>query len=67
MGAGARLILGLEVGERPGDEVILPGDDALFCIPGGRGAGMCMGDDMGRGLVILTGLLLGDRAKASNV
>ena len=28
---------------------------------------MCIGEDMGRGLIIRTGLLLGDRARASSV
>ena len=60
--------MGLEFGDlTDGPVIILPGDEARFCMPGGRGVGMCMGDDMGRGFIILTGLLLGERASASRV
>ena len=67
MGEGGRRSFGDDVGERQGEVSILPGDDARFCMPGVSGAWICMGDDMGRGLIIRTGLLLGESARASNV
>lgn len=59
--------MGLEVGERTGEEVMRPGEEALFCVPGSKGDGILTGDDIGRGLMIRIGLLLGDRANASKV
>lgn len=67
MGDGARRSLGLEVGERAGEEVIRPGEEARFCVPGRRGDGILTGEDIGRGFMIRIGLLLGDKASASNV
>lgn len=59
--------MGLEVGERAGDVVMRPGDEARFCVLGSMGDGILTGDDKGRGLMIRIGLLLGDSAKASKV
>lgn len=67
MGEGARRSLGLEVGDFTGDVVMRPGEDARFCVPGSNGDGILTGDDMGRDLELRTGLLLGDKARASNV
>lgn len=69
MGEGARRnVLGLDRGERTGEEVILPGEEArLGEVQGLRGDGTLTGLDIGRGLMIRTGLEVGERARASNV
>ena len=69
MGEGARRsILGLDTGERTGEEVILPGEEArLGDVQGLRGDWALTGLDMGRGLMMRTGLEVGERARASSV
>lgn len=69
MGEGARRsVLGLDTGERTGEEVILPGEEArLGEVQGLSGDGTRTGLDMGRGLMMRTGLEVGESASASSV
>ena len=83
IGDGARLICGLELGERPGehsrgDEGRLSGEDGCCKFCGDEGRRMVVGDtgcllgdaDLGDGIrigigLVLPGLVVGDRARAS--
>lgn len=60
--------MGLDTGDRAGDVIILPGDEARFGdVLGLRGDGIRTGLDIGLGFIIRIGLDVGDKARASNV